>query len=231
MREKQRLRRTMMFIPGNNPGMMRDAHIYGSDSLMFDLEDSVSMDEKDAARMLVYNALKTIDYGTTELVVRINPLETPYGRADIEAMVCAGAHVLRMPKTETAQDVIECEKVIEEMEIKHGIPVGTTLMMAAIEGALGGMATAMAGMLIYALILGVGMGFDVDYGLAILYGAAGSAAGVFGDLCFSVIKRQTGIKDYGNLIPGHGGILDRFDSMMMVAPLIEALLVIVPFAV
>ena len=78
MHEKQRLRRTMMFIPGNNPGMMRDAHIYGSDSLMFDLEDSVSMAEKDAARMLVYNALKTIDYGTTELVVRINPLDTPY---------------------------------------------------------------------------------------------------------------------------------------------------------
>ena len=132
MHEKQRLRRTMMFIPGNNPGMMRDAHIYGSDSLMFDLEDSVSMAEKDAARMLVYNALKTIDYGTTELVVRINPLDTPYGRADIEAMVCAGAHVLRMPKTESAQDIIDCEKVIEEMEIKHNIPVGTTLMMAAI---------------------------------------------------------------------------------------------------
>jgi citrate lyase subunit beta/citryl-CoA lyase len=134
---KQRLRRTMMFIPGNNPGMMRDAHIYGSDSLMFDLEDSVSMPEKDAARMLVYNALKTIDYGTTEIVVRINPLDTPYGKADIEAMVCAGAHVLRMPKTETAQDVRDCEAYIAEMEKKHGIPVGTTLMMAAIEGALG----------------------------------------------------------------------------------------------
>lgn len=137
MHAKQRLRRTMMFIPGNNPGMMRNAHIYGADSLMFDLEDSVSMAEKDAARMLVYNAVKTIDYGNTEIVVRINPLDTPYGRTDIEAMVAAGAHVLRMPKTETAQDVTECEKVIEEMEKKHNIPVGTTLMMAAIESALG----------------------------------------------------------------------------------------------
>ncbi len=135
--EKHRLRRTMMFIPGNNPGMMRDAHIYGSDSLMFDLEDAVSMAEKDAARMLVYNAIKTIDYGKTEIVVRINPLDTPYGKSDIEAMVCAGAHVLRMPKTETAQDVRECDAYIAEMEKKHGIPVGTTLMMAAIEGALG----------------------------------------------------------------------------------------------
>lgn len=137
MAQKQRLRRTMMFVPGNNPGMMRDAHIYGSDSLMFDLEDSVSMAEKDAARQLVYNAIKTIDYGNTEIVVRINPIDTPYGRADVEAMVAAGAHVLRMPKTESAKDITDCEAVIEEMEKKHGRPVGDTLMMAAIEGAMG----------------------------------------------------------------------------------------------
>lgn len=98
-----------------------------------------------------------------------------------------------------------------------------------IEGALGGLVAAMAGMLIYAVILDLGFPkFRVNYGTAILYGLIGSAAGVFGDLCFSIIKRQTGIKDYGNLIPGHGGVLDRFDSMMMVAPLIEALLLLAP---
>jgi len=100
-----------------------------------------------------------------------------------------------------------------------------------IEGVLGGLATAVIGMLIYALILDFGFKFTVNYGLAILYGLGGAFAGVFGDLCFSIIKRQTGIKDYGNLIPGHGGILDRFDSMMTVAPLVEALLIIAPFAV
>ena len=68
---QKRLRRTMMFVPGNNPSMMRDAHIYGADSIMFDLEDSVSLAEKDAARLLVYNALKTIDYGGVEKVVRV----------------------------------------------------------------------------------------------------------------------------------------------------------------
>ena len=77
-----RLRRTMMFIPGNNPGMMQDAFIYAPDAIMLDLEDSVTMAEKDAARLLVYNALKTIDYGNIEMVVRINPLNTPYGKKD-----------------------------------------------------------------------------------------------------------------------------------------------------
>ena len=57
MYKKDRLRRSMMFVPGNNPGMIRDAQIYGSDSIMFDLEDSVAYTEKDAARFLVYNAL------------------------------------------------------------------------------------------------------------------------------------------------------------------------------
>ncbi len=132
-----RLRRTMLFVPGNNPGMIRDAYIYGSDSLMFDLEDGVSMREKDAARLLVYNALKTIHYGNCELVVRVNPLGTPYGKQDIEAMVRAGAQVIRLPKTETAQDVLDTEAEIERVEREAGIPVGTTKIMAAIEGALG----------------------------------------------------------------------------------------------
>ena len=56
-----------MFVPGNNPGMMADAHIYGPDSIMLDLEDSVTMAEKDAARLLVYNALRSIDFGDTEI--------------------------------------------------------------------------------------------------------------------------------------------------------------------
>ncbi|MEN6340327.1 MAG: citrate (pro-3S)-lyase subunit beta [Clostridiaceae bacterium] len=132
-----KLRRTMLFVPGNNPGMMSDAHIYGSDALMFDLEDSVSLGEKDAARLLVYHALKTIHYGECEKVVRVNPLSTPYGKADIEAMVAAGAEVIRLPKTETAQDIADTEEEILRAEKKYGVPEGKTRMMAAIEGALG----------------------------------------------------------------------------------------------
>ena len=72
---------------------------------------------------------------------------------------------------------------------------------------------------------------QVNYGYALIYGVLGSLAGVYGDLCFSVIKRQTGIKDYGNLIPGHGGVLDRFDSMLVVSPLVELMLAVFPVVV
>ena len=59
----ERLRRTMMFVPGANAAMLRDAPLYGADSIMFDLEDAVSLKEKDSARVLVHSALKTFDYG------------------------------------------------------------------------------------------------------------------------------------------------------------------------
>lgn len=96
-----------------------------------------------------------------------------------------------------------------------------------VEGALGGIAAAVVLMILYGLIMSL-LKFRVNYLYAAIYGLFGSLAGIFGDLCFSVIKRQTGIKDYGNLLPGHGGILDRFDSMMMVGPLMEALLLLIP---
>ena len=116
--------------------MMQDAFIYAPDAIMLDLEDSVTMAEKDAARLLVYNALKTIDYGNIEMVVRINPLNTPYGKKDIEAVVKAGVHVVRMPITETADEVREVEREIERVEQEIGC-LGRTQIMAAIESALG----------------------------------------------------------------------------------------------
>jgi citrate lyase subunit beta / citryl-CoA lyase len=133
----ERLRRTMMFLPASNPGMVKDAYIYGADSIMFDLEDAVAVTEKDSARFLVYNALKTVDYGNTELVVRVNGLDTPFGREDIEAVVRAGVHVVRLPKTERKEDIHAVEAVIEEVERKCGRKIGSTKMMAAIESPIG----------------------------------------------------------------------------------------------
>ena len=100
-----------------------------------------------------------------------------------------------------------------------------------IEGVIGGVIGATVGMVLYALVLDLFFELQVNYIYAIIYGVLGSLGAVFGDLCFSVIKRQTGIKDYGNLIPGHGGMLDRFDSMMIVGPLAEALILLIPVAV
>lgn len=128
----ERLRRTMMFVPGSSAGMMRDATLYGADSIMFDLEDSVSLNEKDSARTLVHFALKTFDYSSVETVVRINGLDT-VGKLDIESMVLAGINVIRLPKTEDAQDILDVEAEIKKIEEKNNIEVGTTRMMAAIE--------------------------------------------------------------------------------------------------
>ena len=134
---EERLRRTMMFVPGNNAGMVRDAGIYGADSIMFDLEDAVSLAEKDAARILVYQALQTQDYGNSELVVRVNDIDSKYFKPDVFAMVKAGVDVIRLPKTESAAMIHQLVQVIEEAEKKFNRQPGSTHVMAAIESAKG----------------------------------------------------------------------------------------------
>lgn len=88
--ERFRLRRTMMFMNAQKPGLIKDAYIYGCDSIMLDLEDAVAENQKDAARFSLYHALTTIDYGSTEVIVRINGLDTPHWQEDIRVCV-AGA--------------------------------------------------------------------------------------------------------------------------------------------
>lgn len=96
-----------------------------------------------------------------------------------------------------------------------------------IEGSAGGFVSAVGMMLLYGVILQTA-GYAVSYPVLAVYGFFGSLVCQIGDLSFSAIKRESGIKDYGKLIPGHGGMLDRFDSMIFVAPAIELLVLLAP---
>ena len=92
-----------------------------------------------------------------------------------------------------------------------------------VEGAVGGLIFATIACVIYALVMNHCFGLDMAIWPAVLFGIVGSTAGQIGDLSLSVIKRGAGIKDYGNLFPGHGGVWDRFDSILFAAPLFELL--------
>jgi len=96
------------------------------------------------------------------------------------------------------------------------------------EGSVGGLAGGILAVVLYGLIIHVATGFGVNYLYLALYGLLGSAISQVGDLAFSYVKRQRGIKDYGNVFPGHGGVLDRFDSVIFCAPLIELLIIALP---
>ncbi|WP_410014649.1 citrate (pro-3S)-lyase subunit beta [Sodalis sp. C49] len=133
----KKLRRSMLFIPGANAAMLSTAFIYRPDSIMFDLEDAVSLREKDSARILVFHALQHPMYRDIETVVRINPLNTPFGLKDLAAVVRAGADVVRLPKTDSPEDIHELETHIERIERECGREVGSTRIMAAIESAIG----------------------------------------------------------------------------------------------
>lgn len=133
----KKLRRSMLFLPGSSAAMLSTAFIYRPDSIMFDLEDAVSLKEKDSARLLVFHALQHSMYKDIETVVRINPLNTPFGLKDTEAAVRAGVDVIRLPKTDTPDDIYQLEGEIARIEAECGRPVGSTRLMAAIESAVG----------------------------------------------------------------------------------------------
>lgn len=135
--ERFRLRRTMIFLSAQKPGLIKDPLIYGADSLMLDLEDAVAENQKDAARFSLYHALKTVDYGDTEVIVRINGLDTPHWREDVRVCVAAEADGVRIAKCESAGDVIAVEKAVEAAEEEFRKEKGRTLLMAALESPKG----------------------------------------------------------------------------------------------
>lgn len=134
---KKRLRRTMMFLNAQKPGLIKDPYIYKPDSIMLDLEDAVAEKEKDSARFSLFHALREINYRGIECIVRINGLDSDLWEEDIRCAVAGGADGIRIPKTETTEDVKKVEKAVEDAEKEFGIEQGKVLIMAALESAKG----------------------------------------------------------------------------------------------
>ncbi len=137
MGEKNRLRRTMMFLNAHRASLVKDPYVYGADSIILDLEDAVSENEKDSARIQLYNVLKYHDYKGTERIVRINGLTTKHWREDVRASVAGGCDGIRIPECETVEQVKMVEDAIEAAEKEFNVPLGTTLIMTAIETPMG----------------------------------------------------------------------------------------------
>ncbi|MDR1915173.1 MAG: CoA ester lyase [Synergistaceae bacterium] len=131
------MRRTMLYLPGNNPNMLLRGHLFKPDGLIIDLEDSVSRHEKDAARILARDVLKRGEFGKCEVTVRINGTETDLWREDISFVVPQGVSGVRAPKVETPQAVKDLDEEISSVESKSGVQVGSTKIFCLLETALG----------------------------------------------------------------------------------------------
>ncbi len=134
---KKQLRRSMLFCPANKPKNLFTAMIYEPDCIIFDLEDAVPYNEKRSARDLVVEALQSVDYGKSEVFVRINALYTEFGIDDVKELVPAGLKRLRLPMCESADDVERLDVLLTELEKEHGIEAGSVKIQCAIETPLG----------------------------------------------------------------------------------------------
>lgn len=131
------MRRSLLFLPGNNPNMLINGNCLGADAVIFDLEDAVSPQEKDAARILVRNTMRYLDFAGCETVVRINSVDTPYWKKDLEVIIPEKPDLILLPKSGSADDVLIVDKYMSEVEKKCGMEEGTVGLMPLIETALG----------------------------------------------------------------------------------------------
>ena len=131
------MRRSMLFLPGNNPNMLINGNCLGSDAVIFDLEDAVSPAEKDAARILVRNTMRYMDFRGCEIIVRINSIDTPYWQKDIDAILPYQPGLILLPKTGSAADVLEADAYITRLEEQLGLAKNTVGLMPLIETAMG----------------------------------------------------------------------------------------------
>ncbi len=131
------MRRSMLFLPGNTPNIIVNGDALGADNVILDLEDAVAPDQKDAARILVRSAIKAIGFKNVELTVRINSLDTPYWRDDLEEIVPLAPDLIMPTKVNGADDVLTLDAAISEIEAKSGLANGTVKLIPLIETAKG----------------------------------------------------------------------------------------------
>lgn len=151
------MKRSMLFIPGNTPNLLINGACLGADMIIFDLEDAVSPDEKDSARVLVRNTLKFMDLRGVGTVVRINAVDTDYWKQDLEEILPCKPDMIMLPKTGTAGDVLTADGYMSALEDKLGLARNTVRLMPLLETALGvenAFAVASASPRVAALFLG-----------------------------------------------------------------------------
>ena len=131
------MRRSMLFLPGNTPNMLINGNCLGADAVIFDLEDAVSPAEKDSARILVRKTIRYMDFRGCEIIVRINSIDTPYWKRDLDEILPWQPALILLPKTNTAQDALAADAYMSEVEKRLGLPAGKVGLMPLIETALG----------------------------------------------------------------------------------------------
>lgn len=134
----KKIRRNMLFVPGNNPGMFKDVIAFKPDTVMFDLEDSIHIEEKDAARQLTKRMIDLFDYNQygIETAVRINGWDTEFYQEDLATIVRSKVNMIRLPKVESKADVLKVIQDIEKIEQEIGRKTKVTLF-CALESAKG----------------------------------------------------------------------------------------------
>ena len=202
------MRRSMLFLPGNTPNMLINGNCLGSDAVIFDLEDAVSPAEKDAARILVRNTLRYMDFRGCETIIRINSTDTPYWKADLEAVMPRKPQLILLPKTGSPKDILEADAWMCRLEDELGMERNTVGLMALIETALGvenAFAIATASNRVKALFLGAEdltadlqckrtkEGREIEYARTRLVAAARAAGVEVYDTPFTDVNDDEGI--------------------------------------
>ncbi len=213
------MRRSMLFLPGNNPNMLINGNCLGADAMIFDLEDAVAPDQKDAARILVRNTMRYMELGGCERIVRINSIDTPYWQADLDEIMPQKPDLILLPKTGSAQDALKADAYMTLVEERLSMEPGTVGLMPLIETALGvenAFAIASCSKRVKALFLGAEdltadlqckrtkEGREIEYARTRLVVAARAAGVEVYDTPFTDVNDDEGIQKDAALAKGLG---------------------------